>query len=298
MGQLIENLRLIAHRGLLNGPDPDLENRPEEIDKAINYGFDVEVDVRVISDPSQGDRYPLAAFLGHDEGQYEVPFEWLVERNGVLWIHCKNIETYVTLLNYNYRSSPLDQLHLFFHDKDDVTRTSEGYMWYYPGKQVEDRSYNNSYCGSRRVQVMPEWELSTFFPQELSHICTDHPFFYKKVWHQYFTMENRVKLSIILFYLGKLAEEYGTTVVPDEQSYHLDIFHFRFAGSSLLDGVEFEVNFHLNALIMRVNPGLITEATKWLKNLSGQYSAGIEYFISETEKFIAEYRNQGDTWKE
>ena len=36
---------LIAHRGLYNGPDPWLENKPEQITKALTLGFDAEVDV-------------------------------------------------------------------------------------------------------------------------------------------------------------------------------------------------------------------------------------------------------------
>ena len=36
----------IAHRGLINGPDTDQENKIQTIEIALNNGFDVEVDVR------------------------------------------------------------------------------------------------------------------------------------------------------------------------------------------------------------------------------------------------------------
>ena len=40
-------MKLIAHRGNINGSEPDNENSPEYIDKCIELGFDVEIDLRV-----------------------------------------------------------------------------------------------------------------------------------------------------------------------------------------------------------------------------------------------------------
>jgi hypothetical protein len=37
---------IISHRGNLTGSDQKLENKPEQIEKVINMGFDVEVDLR------------------------------------------------------------------------------------------------------------------------------------------------------------------------------------------------------------------------------------------------------------
>ena len=39
-------MKIIAHRGLLVGPDPKAENQLDTIDEALSYGFDVEVDVK------------------------------------------------------------------------------------------------------------------------------------------------------------------------------------------------------------------------------------------------------------
>ena len=36
---------LISHRGNINGPNPEMENNPEYIQKALDLGYDVEVDV-------------------------------------------------------------------------------------------------------------------------------------------------------------------------------------------------------------------------------------------------------------
>ena len=113
----------IAHRGLIHGPDEDLENEPENIIKTLNKGFHAEIDVRY----TDGSWY-----LGHDKEQYEVDNKFLSHPN--LWIHCKNlgallhIPTITPLVKY------------FWHQEDDFTLTSNGYLWTYPGKQLTDRS--------------------------------------------------------------------------------------------------------------------------------------------------------------
>ena len=40
-------MKIICHRGNLNGSESSLENKPEQIDRCINLGYDVEVDVRL-----------------------------------------------------------------------------------------------------------------------------------------------------------------------------------------------------------------------------------------------------------
>ncbi|NBO78762.1 MAG: hypothetical protein EBV27_03855 [Actinobacteria bacterium] len=41
-------MRIIAHRANINGPDKDNENSPAQILRAIDSGFDVEIDVRIV----------------------------------------------------------------------------------------------------------------------------------------------------------------------------------------------------------------------------------------------------------
>ena len=57
-------MKMIAHRGLLSGPDKDLENRPEQIDTALSKGFEAEVDVWVVD----GQKF----MLGHDQPLYQL----------------------------------------------------------------------------------------------------------------------------------------------------------------------------------------------------------------------------------
>ena len=40
----------ISHRGNLNGPDRDNENKQSYIEFALNKGFDVEIDIRTYKD--------------------------------------------------------------------------------------------------------------------------------------------------------------------------------------------------------------------------------------------------------
>ena len=54
---------LISHRGNLNGAEFDQENKPDFIRSALNYSFDVEVDIWFIDDNF---------YLGHDSPDYPI----------------------------------------------------------------------------------------------------------------------------------------------------------------------------------------------------------------------------------
>ena len=105
----------IAHRALFDGPNPAMENHPDQIDLAISNGFDCEIDLRLIGDK---------IWLGHDGPQYEVDVEFLSNRHRNLWVHCKNIEAMEALcLPWEF------PMHYFWHQEDD-------YFWTYPGKPL------------------------------------------------------------------------------------------------------------------------------------------------------------------
>ena len=111
-------MKLISHRGNINGKIPNNENHPEYIDEALHAGFDVEIDMWWVDG---------RIYLGHDEPQYEVDTKWLENRMDSLWVHCKNVE----LLDWIRSTS----LHWFWHEEDTLTLTSKGHVWVYPGKQ-------------------------------------------------------------------------------------------------------------------------------------------------------------------
>jgi|TARA_B100000959_G_C14826137_1_gene559891 hypothetical protein len=58
-------------------------------------------------------------------------------------------------------------IHCFWHQKDDVTLTSKGYMWTYPGKLLTDNS----------ITVLPE--INNDIPKKCLGICSDYIVNYK-----------------------------------------------------------------------------------------------------------------------
>jgi hypothetical protein len=143
-------MRIIAHRALLNGPDKDLENRPEHIQRTIVFeNYDCEIDVWFIDSKW---------FLGHDSPTYEIPEEFLLTFKDNLWIHAKNL---AALEN----SVKLD-LNTFSHDKDLYVLTSKGFIWAYVGAPLTE----NVIC------VLPEKADYTLLElKSCFGICTDFP---------------------------------------------------------------------------------------------------------------------------
>ena len=75
------SIKLIAHRGNINGSLPERENTVSYIEEAIEKGFDVEIDIRAVEhkEPErQAYISPYSYVLGHDDGETEVAYEWLL----------------------------------------------------------------------------------------------------------------------------------------------------------------------------------------------------------------------------
>jgi hypothetical protein len=140
-------MKLIAHRGLLKGPSELLENHPKQIAATLAQGYDCEIDVWYIDN---------TWMLGHDLPRYIVSDDFLSQPG--LWIHAKNLEALYVL-------GADSRLNFFWHQEDDFTLTSQGYIWAYPGKKLTD----NSVC------VMPEWNDPEFKTLDLNcyGICSD-----------------------------------------------------------------------------------------------------------------------------
>ena len=152
-------MKLIAHRGNIDGPNLLVENQPETIDKAIELGFDVEIDIRY-------DTLDEKLYLGHDNPQYPVTPYWLAQRMDKLWIHCKNIDSLYYFVNktggYNY----------FWHQNDDFTLTSKNYIWTYPGQTYTSKS----------VIVVPELKSNQTMELKVINcygICSDYVSYFK-----------------------------------------------------------------------------------------------------------------------
>jgi hypothetical protein len=111
----------ISHRGNINGPDTDNENKPEHILKVL-ANYDCEVDVW-----ADKGRF----FLGHDKPQYDIDFTFLTIPG--LWCHAKNLEALYRLIKF-------PDIIVFYHDVDNFTLTSNKFIWTYPDKQTSPNS--------------------------------------------------------------------------------------------------------------------------------------------------------------
>ena len=112
---------LISHRGNLNGKNYLMENKSKYVDFALNKGYNVEVDVWLVG----GEVY-----LGHDNPDEKININYLKNKN--IWCHCKNIDALNLMIK--------EKIHCFFHIEDDVTLTSNNYLWTYPGKKITHNS--------------------------------------------------------------------------------------------------------------------------------------------------------------
>ena len=111
----------ISHRGNIFGPNKKNENKIDYIKNALNHGFEVEVDIRF-----KDNKF----FLGHDHNQQEVDKGFLLNKK--IWCHAKTMEALSALEKIN--------AHFFWHQEDDYTITSKGYIWTYPGKKLLSKS--------------------------------------------------------------------------------------------------------------------------------------------------------------
>jgi hypothetical protein len=145
-------MKIISHRGNLNGRNPELENNPDYILSAISAGYEVEIDVWYVDGILK---------LGHDFPQYPVSISWI--KQFPLWCHAKNTEAFQFLLN--------EKIHCFWHERDKFTLTSCGIPWCYPGNWI----YNG-------ITVIFNDSLIDFkIPQFILGICVDNPI----AWNQW-----------------------------------------------------------------------------------------------------------------
>lgn len=142
---LLPNQIKIAHRGNIRGPFPDIENSQHYVNEAILKGYHAEIDVWFLKN---------TYFTGHDKPEHIVSPAWLTLNKNVLWCHAKNVEAIGEFMRLG--------MNVFWHETDQYTLTSHGFIWCYPLKQA----------GEKSIAVMPEsvepYDLSKFYG-----ICSD-----------------------------------------------------------------------------------------------------------------------------
>lgn len=105
----------ICHRGKKTKEEP--ENDIENIIKNLKLGYDCEVDVWLIN---------KIFYIGHDEPIKKV--DKVLLQNKHIWCHAKNTEALQYMVENNFNT--------FWHQEDDYTITSKGFIWTYPGKPL------------------------------------------------------------------------------------------------------------------------------------------------------------------
>jgi hypothetical protein len=140
-------IKLIAHRGNRDGIEAE-ENSPEFLQQAIDLGYDIEVDIRYINEEW---------WLGHDGPQYKIDSPFNLFDNSKVWWHCKNFAALEKMQGTD--------LNYFWHQEDDHTLTSKGFIWTYPGKEI----------GINNIIVMPETVMNLDEIKKLKcfAICSD-----------------------------------------------------------------------------------------------------------------------------
>jgi len=104
----------IAHRGNINGQNPDFENKIDYINNAFNCNYGVEFDVLF---------YKKSLYLGHDEPQEKLDLNLVHKPNA--FIHAKDLNALELLLKLN--------CNVFWHEEDKITITNKGFIWCFPG---------------------------------------------------------------------------------------------------------------------------------------------------------------------
>ena len=133
----------ISPRGLINGQNSDIENHPDQIKFLLSKNINIEIDIRY---------HKNKLYLGHDEPMYEITKDFLLNKN--LWCHAKDFKSLEEMSKI--------KCHYFWHQEDDYTITSKGFIWVYPGKPL----IKNSIC------VIPEKHENDY--SFCYGICTDY----------------------------------------------------------------------------------------------------------------------------
>lgn len=110
-------MKLIAHRGNIDGANPKYENAPEYIHHALSLGYDAEVDVWYTVHNE--------IMLGHDEPDYLISHNYfmsMLQHRGIWW-HAKDYRTLDYMLGHGR------QIKVFAHETDRYGLVNGGYIW-------------------------------------------------------------------------------------------------------------------------------------------------------------------------
>jgi len=144
-------MKMISHRGNIERKNIDTENTLYQINKCLDLGYDVEIDVWYNDNKF---------YLGHDFPKEIIGVQDLIQPR--LWCHAKNYQALLQM-------QKLD-IHYFWHQIDGYTLTSKNIIWAYPGFPI----------GHNTVCVLPEYN-NIYTHDDLQKcygICSDKIMYY------------------------------------------------------------------------------------------------------------------------
>jgi len=139
---------LISHRGNIDSVNLDKENTKSYIQKAIDLGYDVEIDIRYINGKF---------WLGHANPIYGIEFNWLLKRKENLWIHCKDFVALSKLIKTDLR--------IFYHLQEDYTIISDKHIWAHNLKNINDECI---------IPLIGKNDILKWKPVPVYGICSDY----------------------------------------------------------------------------------------------------------------------------
>lgn len=135
---------LISHCGNLDGSQPEYENQPDYLFKALAAGFEVKVDVW-----HDGTSFKLGA-----EPTYFATLDFL--RSEGLWCQCRNAEAL-------RRLAEAGSAHYFWHEQNSYSLTNWGFVWTHPNIEV---------IPNKSIALLPETNTEWQVDQALG-LCSD-----------------------------------------------------------------------------------------------------------------------------
>ena len=129
--------KLISHRGNLSGKTIN-ENHPSYILSAFDACDMVEIDCWIVHS---------RLYLGHDGPMYSCGFDFIHDNVSKLFVHAKNIVMLEYILDHK-------NIHGFWHENDQHTITSHGYIVAFPNNPLTKRSICMSPIGYPEVEVI------------------------------------------------------------------------------------------------------------------------------------------------
>jgi len=171
-------MKIIAHRGNLNGPKPQFENDPGYLLEAMDAGFCVEVDLWLSEGKNQEEKL---LHFGHDKPQYRVNSEFFEKREydplERIYFHCKNLQAMLFCHVVNVADTFGSGCKFFTHDKDPYTLVSDGSIWTYPDPDNELSSLSIPVVYDRHST----WNFDKL--KSCEGICTDDALYFDALFN-------------------------------------------------------------------------------------------------------------------